>query len=120
MSSAGLAFRSKISTRVPSSRKRSAIAAPIPAAPPVTMAVLPFNPRMLISPSISRGYYSGCLQLDLAGRVEQVRHEDHAHRRVVAAHQPAPDAAELGARGEVGRLVAAVGGHAADMLRAAA
>src|SRR5436190_22906618 len=111
MSSAGLALRSKISTRVPSSRKRCTIAAPMPAAPPVTMAVLPFNPRMLISPSISRGYYGGRLELDLTGRVEQVRHENHAHRRVVPAHDAAPDAAELGARGEIRRLVAAIGGH---------
>src|SRR5689334_22978577 len=100
MSSAGLALRSKISTRVPSSRKRCAIAAPMPAAPPVTMAVLPFSPRISRSPSLSCRDDGSRLQLDLAGGVEQVRDEDHAHRRIVASHQPAPDAAELGARDE--------------------
>src|ERR1700694_2275190 len=116
MSMLGSPFRSNTTTFVPSALKRSTMAAPMPAAPPVTMAVFPLRPRisLLLEDHCSR------LELDLSGRVEQVRDEDHAHRRIVPAHEPFPDAAELGPRREVGRLVAAVGRHAADMLRAAA
>ncbi|MNC93973.1 hypothetical protein D3C83_107180 [compost metagenome] len=46
MSTLGEPFRSKTTTFVPSDLKRSTIAAPMPAAPPVTIAVLPFKPRI--------------------------------------------------------------------------
>src|SRR3954469_9033670 len=49
MSTAGSPARSSTTTRVPSALKRSTIAAPMPAAPPVTRAVLPFNPRIVAS-----------------------------------------------------------------------
>src|SRR5574341_954688 len=116
MSTAGSPFRSKTITRVPSALKRSTTAAPMPAAPPVTIAVLPFSPRI----SSLLGNHGGRLELDLAGRMEQVGREDYAHHRIVAFYQLAPDAADLGASGEIGRLVAAVGGHAADVLGARA
>src|SRR5512134_3134848 len=103
-------------TRVPSSLRRATTAAPMPAAPPVTMAVFPFKPRI----SVLLRNDGGRLELDLTGCVEEVGDEDHAHRRIVAPHQAAPDTAELGARGEVCRLVAAVGGDAADVLALAA
>src|SRR5512145_2950107 len=112
MSTAGSPLRSNTTTRVPSSGKRRTTAAPMPAAPPVTIAVLPFKPRI----SLLLWNYRRRLELDLAGRVEEVRHEDHAHRRVVPAHVAPPDGTELAPRGEIRRLVAAVGGHAADVL----
>src|ERR1051325_3169960 len=46
MSTGGRPLRSKTATSVPSARRRSTIAAPIPEAPPVTIALLPFSPRM--------------------------------------------------------------------------
>ena len=52
--------------------------------------------------------------------VEQVRHEDHAHRGEMLSHVLAPDPAEVLARGHVGGLVAAVRGDATDVLRSAA
>src|SRR6185503_5144063 len=116
MSTAGSPFRSNTMTRVPSALNRSTTAAPMPAAPPVTIAVLPFRPRISCLP----WNYGRRLELDLTGRVEQVRHEDHAHRRIVPAHEALPDAAEAAPRGEVRRLVAAIGGHAADVLGPAA
>src|SRR6185503_6243412 len=109
-------FRSKTTTLVPSAFSRSTIAAPIPAAPPVTIAVLPFKPRISILLWNDRGR----LELDLTRRVEEVRYENHAHRRIVIAHEAPPDPAELGPRREVGLLVAAIGREAADVLRPAA
>src|SRR5579885_575719 len=120
MSTGGLECRSNTTTFVPSSSKRFTMAAPMPAAPPVTMAVLPFKPRIARSCALLGRDDGGGLELDLTGRVEEVRDEDHAHRRVVAAHEPLPDRPQLGARRQVGRLVAAVRSHAADVLRPAA
>src|SRR5687768_9923468 len=98
-------FKSKTTTLAPSSLNRATTAAPMPAAPPVTMAVFPFKPRI----SLLLWNDGGRLELDLTGRVEQVRYEDHAHRRIVPAHEALPDGAEAAPRGEVGRLVATVG-----------
>src|SRR5262245_19275074 len=52
--------------------------------------------------------------------VEQIGDEDHAHGGIVSAHQPSPDAAELGASCEISGLVDAIGGKPADMLGRAA
>src|SRR5688572_12861644 len=116
MSMAGSPLRSKTVTRVPSSLNRCTTAAPMPAAPPVTMAVFPLSPRI----SSLLGNHGGRFDLDLAWRIEQIGHEDHTHRGIVAPHEPLPDAAERAARAKVGRLVAAVRGHAADVFRARA
>src|SRR5512138_3350638 len=113
MSTLGSPFRSKTTTRVPSALNRSTIAAPMPAAPPGTMAELPLSGRILFL----RWNYRRRFQLDLPGMVEEIRDEDHRHHRIVPAHQPAPDLAQLRPRRQIGRLVAAVGGEAADVLR---
>src|ERR1039457_3668644 len=60
-------------------------------------------------------YDCGRLELDLARAVEQVGYENHAHARVMPSHQALPDRAELRARREIGRLVAAKRCNAADV-----
>src|SRR3990172_8735040 len=49
-------FRSKITTFVPSWRKRSTIAAPMPAAPPVTIAVFPLSPLMALQSAVALSF----------------------------------------------------------------
>src|SRR5215470_19844759 len=62
-------------TRAPSSRKRAAVAAPMPLAPPVTRTFLPFSPRTPApSPaSSSRGF------LVLHGRLLPKQADELAH-----------------------------------------
>jgi hypothetical protein len=62
----------------------------------------------------------GCFQFDLAGAIEQISDENHAHRRIMAACVLAPDRSQLAARAKLRWLVAAVSSHAANVARFAA
>ena len=42
------------------------------------------------------GNDGGRFQFDLAGRIEEIGDENHAHRRVMLADQPPPDASKRG------------------------
>src|SRR5450432_1919763 len=68
----------------------------------------------------SSSNYRGRLELDLAGVVEQIGYEDHAHGGEMAAHQSPPDSTELRPSSEIGRLVDAIGSDAANFLGRAA
>src|SRR5580658_10403303 len=52
MASQALASRSRMQTFEPSSRKRAAVAAPIPLAPPVIRTRLSFRPRIAVTGSL--------------------------------------------------------------------
>src|SRR5580658_2754632 len=69
MASQALASRSRVQTCEPSSRKRAAVAAPIPLAPPVIRTRLSFRPRML------------CLDRFAAEEVDELDDQDDDHHQ---------------------------------------
>src|SRR6266851_808053 len=70
MASHALASRSRMQTCAPSSRKRAAVAAPIPLAPPVMRTRLFFRPRMWFS-GLDLGLLFSVLPLSLSSHLKE-------------------------------------------------
>ena len=68
------------------------------------------------SRNTTRRHDRGRFQFDLARSIEQVGDKNHAHGRVMRAHEVAPDATKLAPVGQIGGLVGAIGGQAANVL----
>ena len=58
-----------------------------------------------------------CLKFYFPRVIKQVRYKDHAHGGKVFTHKIAPDVTKLRTNGKIFRLIGAIGGHTANMVR---